>query len=1103
MSTTGIAPNVREPNPHNDPNNGDADREQLDYKHGGDADHKQVSMLPVAAGASGTTGTGAGAGMPRSSHAVSEEGSAEYSAGLARSIARRVRQTESAEARAVKRHNWKRILDQHQRLYDRRWPRQRVLKRFWRLVLPVRQDLDSRGVEQGCLNWNRHALDVQGVIYAIVCLKSGHLYVGQTINSCFERFKQHCRTKDKTNLHSAIQQFGVNQFRVFPIEKIDPNCYDWGRRKDKLARFRKAATVRERFWIERFCSFQPHGFNKTWSARTRHRPRKHSEHAHRNPMKWRRQLNREGGQTGLKRLALEHGSVQLVAAPVPAAGEQLEDSDGDADEKQGGQRMAADQLLYGGRCYAFRDYRRRLNFLARMFSEDRLNQVDLDRYKRPVLMRVYYLLQHGKLDIAVDAAKAITELIRGFLWSRERQGKKVKPHGALIRVEWKSRLLRAVGLKRILMQPDIQQLLPESARLFTSDVLVVRKLGETLGRKVLNFSSVARRMDAPALSADCPCRRLFSRAFRPNGGCVLTGDLNIICDRELRRLLEYGLRFRARCDADPVHALRSALQVFAEQMNESCHLSAQVSRRWVDAVLAKCRLALSWDKLRGVAEGGVQMSHKAAKYLSFLKKYLVFVPVDKAAGNVALVYKALYVDRLRTELSADGSAYSTHDESVEEIIQRHRIQLAASHIEVGEHTKLPYLYWLPKMHKYPVGARFIAGSSDCSTTECSKMLSDVLNFVLNARREEDNLMLRRTGVRRFFVISGYEEVADFLGRWPRVAATKHSTYTRQLSAGDFSTMYTTIPHDDLVARVRQVCREAFGFIARTKFSPAFDADDVVAEWSPHGVKWSRAGEENAVRSSLSCNEVGDLVQFLVSNTFLVNGQQQGVPVVRRQRIGIPMGTNAAPALANIYLHSYECDFIDRLARETPERARAFHMTFRLIDDLLSVDNRYWRQYSQLAAEDGGIYPKALLLNSTQISDREVKFVGMHITDSESGALRVRVFDKRLEFPFHVQRYPHMDSVIPQSIPYGVFTGQLHRYYRICTEAADFIEQACSLGRILHAQGCAKKKLYSRFHDFMSTRRHIRYKSAVSVLVKQFVRGMGNVKQFVRGMGNSM
>ena len=40
--------------------------------------------------------------------------------------------------------------------------------------------------------------------------------------------------------------------------------------------------------------------------------------------------------------------------------------------------------------------------------------------------------------------------------------------------------------------------------------------------------------------------------------------------------------------------------------------------------------------------------------------------------------------------------------------------------------RLPTMYWLPKLHKRPYKARFIANSSSCSRTELSKLLTSSL-----------------------------------------------------------------------------------------------------------------------------------------------------------------------------------------------------------------------------------------------------------------------------------------------------------------------------------------------------------------------------------------
>ena len=41
------------------------------------------------------------------------------------------------------------------------------------------------------------------------------------------------------------------------------------------------------------------------------------------------------------------------------------------------------------------------------------------------------------------------------------------------------------------------------------------------------------------------------------------------------------------------------------------------------------------------------------------------------------------------------------------------------------------MYWLPNMHKIPVGGRFIVGSRNCSTKPLSDMISKVFKMIFN------------------------------------------------------------------------------------------------------------------------------------------------------------------------------------------------------------------------------------------------------------------------------------------------------------------------------------------------------------------------------------
>ena len=138
------------------------------------------------------------------------------------------------------------------------------------------------------------------------------------------------------------------------------------------------------------------------------------------------------------------------------------------------------------------------------------------------------------------------------------------------------------------------------------------------------------------------------------------------------------------------------------------------------------------------------------------------------------------------------------------------------------------------------------------------------------------------------------------------------------------------------------------------------------------------------------------------------------------------------------------------------------MTFRLIDDDLSVDNPDYKEFIEC-------YPKFLTLNDTTLPEG-VNCVGMNITEGNEGKIKLQVYDKRKDFPFKVVRYPHLDSEIPTNLPYGVFTGLTYRNDRICTETEDFIKESVELAKCLQNQGAKKHRLVSGFTSYLRAKK---------------------------------
>ena len=77
----------------------------------------------------------------------------------------------------------------------------------------------------------------------------------------------------------------------------------------------------------------------------------------------------------------------------------------------------------------------------------------------------------------------------------------------------------------------------------------------------------------------------------------------------------------------------------------------------------------------------------------------------------------------------------------------------------------------------------------------------------------------------------------------------------------------------------------------------------------------------------------------------------------RQIVGIPMGTNCAPLIADLFLFCYEEDFMKDLSYDNQaDIIKEFNSTSRYLDDLLNIDNPYFEGMVNQ------IYPPELQLN---------------------------------------------------------------------------------------------------------------------------------------------
>ena len=70
--------------------------------------------------------------------------------------------------------------------------------------------------------------------------------------------------------------------------------------------------------------------------------------------------------------------------------------------------------------------------------------------------------------------------------------------------------------------------------------------------------------------------------------------------------------------------------------------------------------------------------------------------------------------------TSSNTTYKPTSFDKDEILANHRSFMTSLSSPSGKESEdLPYLYWIPKLHKTPYKERYIAGSSTCSTKELS------------------------------------------------------------------------------------------------------------------------------------------------------------------------------------------------------------------------------------------------------------------------------------------------------------------------------------------------------------------------------------------------
>ena len=203
---------------------------------------------------------------------------------------------------------------------------------------------------------------------------------------------------------------------------------------------------------------------------------------------------------------------------------------------------------------------------------------------------------------------------------------------------------------------------------------------------------------------------------------------------------------------------------------------------------------------------------------------------------------------------------------------------------------------------------------------------------------------------------------------------------------DFSTLYTTIPHQILKSRLGTIIQNSFihknGY-CRYKFL-------VLGREGPYFVK-----EHSYSKNKYTEDDFINMPEFPVDNIFVVFGGK-----VSR----LSNGQKLCPSPRR---------HISVLIRSGIHTVFALNFKYRYIDDLLSINNPDFENYL------GRMYLAELEIKDTTENHTSTFNLDSLLSIESDGQMSTSLYVKRDDFNFHITNFPFLSSNIPSSPAYDV------------------------------------------------------------------------------------
>jgi hypothetical protein len=419
------------------------------------------------------------------------------------------------------------------------------------------------------------------------------------------------------------------------------------------------------------------------------------------------------------------------------------------------------------------------------------------------------------------------------------------------------------------------------------------------------------------------------------------------------------------------------------------------------------------------------------------------------------------------EKSEEGSeekqtTYERIDDTEEEVVELYMTKLREFGITVPEkHKQFAEIYMTGKMHKVIPKMRYIAASRNCMTKTLSAILTKVLRQVQHQHRFICRERKRATGLDAMWIADSSAMVLT------QIDELRESRRAVTVDTYDFTDLYTNIPHAALKHEIHRLIDEAFESQRDMQF---------INTASYYG-RWVERKQSKGL--NIDSDTAKRMVSLLIDNIYVTVGSR-----AFRQVIGIPMGTDCAPYLANLYLYARERSWLENRYRAADWKTlQHFKYCSRFIDDLNTFNNA-----DMIERHSSEIYGGLQLKKESAPDSKSAHFLEVDML-VQGNFVHTGLYDKRDAFDFRVVTFPTLPANQDPVASHGLIIAQLIRYARVTDTPTALLHRSRMLTDRLLDQGFYRQLLQQKCGVFFD--RHHKEIRKFALTKEQLIAGCFN------------